>query len=116
MNLRAQGDRAEARARAHLESRGLRFLHAQYRCKAGEIDLVMEDREVLVFVEVRQRRSNRFGGALASIDARKQRRILAAAAHYLQAHGQGRRARLDVVVMEADDHLRWIPNAFEAHN
>ncbi|MBK1692705.1 YraN family protein [Ectothiorhodospira mobilis] len=116
MNRRAQGDRAEARARAHLESRGLRLLTAQYRCKAGEIDLVMEDQGTLVFVEVRQRRSARFGGALASIDTRKQRRILAAAAHYLQAHGQGRSARLDVVVIEADDRIQWIPNAFEAHS
>ncbi|ANB01334.1 YraN family protein [Ectothiorhodospira sp. BSL-9] len=114
VNRRAQGDVAEARARAYLESRGLRFIRAQFRCKVGEIDLVMEDRDSLVFVEVRQRRSARYGGAAASINHRKQRRILRAAAYYLQIHGCQRPARLDVIAIEADNRIQWIPNAFEA--
>lgn len=114
VNRRAQGDSAEGRARAYLESQGLRFVRAQFRCKLGEIDLVMEDRDSLVFVEVRQRRSARFGGAAASVNHRKQRRILAAAAYYLQIHGCQRPARLDVVAIEADNRIQWIPNAFEA--
>ena len=113
-NRKAQGDAAEARACAFLEQQGLRLITAQFRCKVGEIDLIMEDQGTLVFVEVRQRRSARYGGAAASIHGRKQRRILAAAAFYLQIHGGNRPARLDVVAIEADDRLNWIPNAFEA--
>ncbi|EHQ51397.1 MULTISPECIES: YraN family protein [Ectothiorhodospira] len=114
MSRKAQGDAAEARARSFLERQGLRFVTAQFRCKVGEIDLVMDDQGTLVFVEVRQRRSARFGGAAASINGRKQRRILAAAAFYLQIHGCNRPARLDVVAIESDNRLNWIPNAFEA--
>lgn len=77
------GQQVEAQAQRWLAHRGLTPLEKNYRCKAGEIDLVMRDGEALVFVEVRYRRQNRFGGGLESVDLRKQRKLLLAARHYL---------------------------------
>ena len=80
------GQRAEARAQAYLERQGLALVVRNYRCKGGEIDLVMRAPDgTLVFVEVRARRGHAYGGAAASVTAQKQRRILQAANHYLAA-------------------------------
>ena len=85
-----------------------------YRCRHGEIDLIMHDGDSLVFVEVRYRRSESFGGALASVDAHKQRKLISTAAHYLQAKGQRCAARFDVVAVGANRQIDWVPNAFDA--
>ena len=74
---------AEALARQHLEAKGYRLLTTNHREKAGEIDLVMRDGESLVFVEVRQRRSDLRGSAAESIGAQKLRRLTAAAGLYM---------------------------------
>ena len=110
----AAGDRAEARACRYLEARGLRLRERNYRTRRGEIDLVMDDAGVLVFVEVRYRAPGARVSALESITAAKRRRITAAAEHYLVARpGAGqRRCRFDVVAI-ADD-VEWLRAAFEA--
>lgn len=117
-----KGRRAESRARRYLEGRGLDFIEANYRCRSGEIDLIMDDDGALVFVEVRYRRNRDFGGALESIDAGKQRRLRTAAAHYLQYRRQDVEpaCRFDVVLITGDaggNHggdagIDWIRNAF----
>lgn len=108
------GARAEQRARAHLEAAGLRFVAANVRYRLGEVDLVMADGPVAVFVEVRSRRSSAFGGAAASVDGRKQLRVRRAAQCWLQAR-LGERpwppCRFDVVAIEAG-RLHWLKNAF----
>ncbi|MGO4155618.1 YraN family protein [Cupriavidus sp. YAF13] len=113
----ARGARAESRALDYLERQGLALVVRNYRCKGGEIDLIMRAADgTLVFVEVRQRASRAFGGAAASVTPAKQRRILLAAAHYLAAQaGQGLepRCRLDVVALEPG-RLEWIRDAFDA--
>ncbi|MDX9767225.1 MAG: YraN family protein [Ectothiorhodospiraceae bacterium] len=109
-----RGQQAEQDACAHLTGHGLRLLTTNYRCRGGEIDLVMEDGRTLVFVEVRMRRHQRFGGALESIDGHKRRRLLVAARHYLQACAKQRNARFDVVTVDGQGRLEWIRNAFEA--
>ncbi len=117
MNTRqARGRAAENRARHHLERAGLRLRHANYRCRCGEIDLVMESREgEIVFVEVRYRARTDYGGALASIDARKRRRVIRAAALYLAQQAlEHAPARFDVVGVDADDRVEWIAGAFDA--
>ncbi len=110
-----QGFDVESRAQAWLVRRGLVAVDRNVRFRGGEIDLVMRDGEHWVFVEVRARRDTRFGGAAASVDARKQRRIALAAQLYLLGRF-GQRAwppcRFDVVAFEAGEP-RWIRAAFD---
>lgn len=83
---RARGDAAEDAARQLLEGEGLRTLARQVNFRFGELDLVMRDGEFVVFVEVRYRKDDRFGGGLASVDRRKCRRIALAARAWLARH------------------------------
>ena len=100
-DARARGQAAEAQARAFLERRGLAWVEGNYHCRGG------------VFVEVRYRRGVRFGGARASIDRRKQARLLHAAAHYLQRRAVRAPARIDVVALDGDGRIEWIQNAIQ---
>ena len=115
-NTRTQGQWAEDRALAHLQSAGLRLLARNYRTPGrggGEIDLVMRDRDgTLVFVEVRSRTHGGFGGAGASISATKQQRIIFAARHYLMRLPSPPPCRFDVVLVE--EGVQWIKAAFDA--
>ena len=108
----AAGRRAEDRAAVFLEKRGLRVLARNYRCRGGEIDLVCRDGRALVFVEVRLRRTQAFGGAAASITPAKQRRIILAAQHYLAGQPECD-CRFDCVLIEGE-RLEWLKNAFSA--
>jgi putative endonuclease len=115
----ADGDRAERLAGEHLARHGLAVIARNYRCRTGEIDLVCADGDVTVFVEVRYRASARFGGAGASIDARKQARIVAAARHFLATRGASRAegpCRFDAVLLDRLDaaSIEWIRDAFGA--
>ena len=113
-----RGDRAERAALDYLSRRGLRHLMSNYRCRFGEIDLIMDDGESLVFVEVRYRKDTGFGGGAASIDQRKQHRLRITAEHYRQSQrGADQRAcRFDVVSLTGDlaanTSIDWIQNAF----
>ena len=97
---------------------GLVPVIANYQCRLGEVDLIMDDGETLVFVEVRWRAYNRYGGALASVDGRKQRRLILAARHYLgrYPYQAQRPCRFDVLGLEPDDdgevRYHWVQNAF----
>ena len=108
------GRAAEAAALAHLERAGLQLVLRNFRCKGGEIDLVMLDAATLVFVEVRYRANEQFGGAAASVTWRKQRRLANAAEYLLLARQELRRypARFDVVAISAAQQIDWIKNAF----
>lgn len=113
-----RGQATEDEALALLCRAGLVPLARNLRCKAGEIDLIMRDGDVLVFVEVRYRAAARHGGAAASIDAAKQARVARAAAHFLprlaRAGWGGRQpvCRYDVVAAE-DGALTWLRGAFD---
>ncbi len=110
------GTQAESLACVHLERAGLKLLTRNYRCPQGEIDLVMQERDSLVFVEVRYRRSSRFGSAAESVDTRKQARLQLAAAHYLSRHGGDRACRFDVVAISGGrpPEIEWLRDAFHA--
>lgn len=115
----ARGAAVEAAARRHLEDAGLRWLAGNVRYRGGELDLVMFDPAAasLVFVEVRYRRSGVFGGAAASVDAGKRRRLLLAAQLYLSAHPAHAQApcRFDVVEASGEPpRLHWLRDAFRA--
>jgi len=109
------GRDAENRAWRFLQSHGLRLLQRNYRSRRGEIDLVLQDRDSLVFVEVRCRRQSRFGSAAESIDRRKQSKLLACAQHYMQSNPEMARrpCRFDVISFDGPDGtIEWIRNAF----
>jgi putative endonuclease len=110
----ARGAAAEQAAADYLARQGLAVLARNYRIKGGEIDLICRDRRILVFVEVRARASNAFGGAAASIDTRKQARLILAARHYLQRLPQpDTPCRFDCVLLDAG-RLTWLKDAFRA--
>ena len=107
-----RGLEAEQLALDYLQRQGLTAVERNYRCRFGEIDLIMRDGQALVFVEVRLRASSSFGGAQESIDARKQRKLLAAARHYIGAQGRIPYCRFDAVLLNGDSRIEWIPNTF----
>jgi putative endonuclease len=106
------GGAAEDRAAQFLASRGLAIVARNFRTRLGEIDLIAREGATLVFVEVRLRASDAFGGAAASIGPRKQRRIAAAARLYLARLGAEPPCRFDVVTLE-DREPTWMRAAFE---
>ena len=113
------GNQAEMTACDFLQQQGLHLLERNYLCKRGEIDLIMRDKQHTVFVEVRFRRSSRFGSSAESVDWRKQTKLLATAEHYLQQHPKAAKGacRFDVVALSADNgqqHIDWIKDAFQA--
>lgn len=110
-----QGERTEQQALEYLQAAGLYLIERNYRCRFGEIDLVMADNDVLVFVEVRFRRNRLFGGPAASVDSHKQRRLIATAEHFLQYHRDRRHqpARFDLIAVTEPNNLEWIQNAIE---
>jgi len=120
-NTTTVGRRGEDLARRHLEAQGLKFLESNYRCRAGEIDLVMLDGPTLVMVEVRLRASTDHGSAAATVGPRKQRRFVLAARHMMLTRPAYRSlaARFDVVAIDVAGSRRapvvtWIRDAFRA--
>ena len=115
-----RGALAEAYAAGYLSARGLRLLERNFRCRLGEIDLIMRTVEptCLVFVEVRYRRSSHYGSALASVTPIKQQRLARTAATYLAQRPSLSElpARLDVLGLEGPlwrPKIEWIAGAFE---
>ena len=116
-NAHTIGTGAEDSALRFLERKGLQLLTRNYRCRRGEIDLVMQEGNFLVFVEVRYRKHDRYGSPAESVTTRKQQRILNAAAHYLQvaAGTNPNPCRFDVVAISAEgENIDWIRDAFQA--
>jgi len=117
-NTRQRGAWAEDHACDYLARRGLEVLVRNYRCRHGEIDLVLRDADALVFTEVRYRANREWVSGAQSVDAAKQRRLLASAEHFLQRHREhARRAcRFDVVDICGPQHapqVDWIQDAFQ---
>jgi putative endonuclease len=115
-----RGAASERLAAEYLQAQGLAVLARNVRCRAGELDLVCLDGGVLAIVEVRQRVRTDFGGALASVTWRKQRRIIRATQFLLQRQAQWRRRvlRFDVLAVEGvpdgAHRIVWIKDAFRA--
>lgn len=107
------GNAAEKLALEYLKQKGLSLREQNFRCPYGEIDIVMQDGDMLVFVEVRLRSSKHFGGAAMSVNTPKQNKLKRSAERYLQIHGE-QPCRFDVVLMQAIDvsKLEWLKNAF----
>ncbi len=123
------GERQEQAVADYLGNRGLELVAQNYQCKMGEIDLIMRDQETLVFIEVRFRRSQRFGTAVESVNLRKQNKIIRCARYFLLAHKLSEKipCRFDViglfprtkqtyssVVLAGDLQIEWVKGAFGA--
>jgi len=108
------GAQAEQLAAQFLGQHGLKLLQQNYRCRYGEIDLIMWDGRILVFVEVRLRSRADFGGAAASINSAKQSRLLRTAEHYLTSLKQIPPCRFDALLLHSAEgtDIEWIKNAF----
>ena len=104
------GAAAEALAARFLTTRGLAIVARNYRCRGGEIDLVVRDGNTLVFVEVRLRRSQAFGGAAESITATKRRRLRLAAQHYLLGLAREPPCRFDAILLDGlgAGNIEWL--------
>ena len=115
MDTLTRGKEAEERASHYLQAQGLQLLARNYRSKRGEIDLILQDKDSLVFVEVRYRSYPHFGSATESVDRRKQSRLVACAQHYMQTHPHNcqQPCRFDVISITGQQPvIEWIPNAF----
>jgi len=111
--MNRRGDAAENLVATFLERQGLKILERNYRCRFGEIDLVARSGAQLVFVEVRARKSEAFGGAAGSITVAKRRRLVAAARHFLAKYRVERACRFDVVLVHgSEQRVEWITDAF----
>jgi putative endonuclease len=111
------GNLAEELAKDYLTKQGLRFIEHQYRSKVGEIDLIMQDQQTLVFVEVRYRETDEFGSPEETITRAKQRHLIRTAQFYLQTHEYMTHlfSRLDVIAIlgrKPNLKITWIPDAF----
>ncbi len=113
-----KGQEAETRAAHFLQTQGLILVQRNFRCKLGEIDLIMKDQSTLVFVEVRLRSNRFFTQAAESVNWQKQRKLINAAQFYLQQHKlvDAVPCRFDVIAIEnnAINPSNWIKNAFGA--
>ncbi|TFW15403.1 YraN family protein [Massilia arenosa] len=111
--LQEHGHAWEQHALSYLRKRGLTLIAENYRCKGGELDLIMRDQDTVVFVEVRQRADADHGGPLASITPAKVRRLLRAAQTWLLTQRHVPPCRFDIIAIEGAD-ISWIRNAIEA--
>ena len=109
-----RGRIAEEKALAYLLAQGLKLIRQNYSCRLGEIDLIMRDRNCLVFIEVRSRISKNFGGGLGSITYTKKQKIIKSASYYLLTQNMQTWAlRFDVISIDGKAaSITWIKDAF----
>lgn len=112
MDRRATGHQAEETALEHLSEQGLELLERNFRCKMGEIDLIMRHDDTLIFVEVRYRNDTTRGTGAESITRAKIRRIIKTAEYFLLVHPEYHDIDCRFDVVSLDDSIDWIQNAF----
>lgn len=115
------GKQAESEACQYLKQRGLKLLCQNYRCYHGEIDLIMQDQDDIVFVEVRYRKRTDFGNALESVNRAKINKLVKAANHFLQGKNWLYKvnSRFDIIAIHpiaGKMQLEWIKHAFSVEN
>jgi putative endonuclease len=111
--MSGRGQAAEDFAAAYVEQRGLTIVARNFHCRFGEIDLIAKEGKTLVFIEVRMRSNDAFGGAAASITAGKREKLLRTARHYLSDFTVAPACRFDAVLINGRDNtIEWIKNAF----
>ena len=115
--LRRQGNIAEDQAAKYLQNKGYKILTRNFSCKVGEIDIIAQDKQnTIIFIEVKQRKTNLFGGGLAAVNKAKQRRITLTAAEYIKkTHPKYFALRFDIITITGND-LEHYENAFTTQN
>lgn len=117
MSSQTTGEHAEKTALNYLEKHGLTLVAKNYHSRRGEIDLIMEDKDTLVFIEIRYRKSAKYGSALESVNTQKQSRIIHTAQTYIQKNASNYSAyRFDVVALKPNNDtidIDWIKDAFQ---
>lgn len=112
------GKYSEQQAKDYLIAQGLQLLTANFRSYSGEIDLIMQDKNIIVFVEVRTRNRTDYGSALESVTRNKQHKIIKTAEYFLQQKKLLYKVlcRFDIITIESnrEPKLQWIKNAFTA--
>lgn len=117
-NTKEQGDFSEQKAQQFLIENGLILVTKNFRCKLGEIDLIMNDESTLVFIEVKYRKSSQFGLPCEAVSATKQKKLVNTANYYLQQQGinaYNTDCRFDVVGLAGpieSSNITWLKNAF----
>jgi putative endonuclease len=107
-----RGESSEEQAFKFLVDNGLELVTRNFRCKQGELDLIMNDKQTLVIVEVRYRKSDKYGSAVESVTRSKQSRIIAATHIYLSTRKTDSPIRFDVIAISGNGQIEWIKNAF----
>lgn len=114
---RKLGHRKEIEAKHFLCRQGMKCITQNYHCKLGEIDLIMRQGNVIIFVEVKYRRNTVYGSSQEMVSSAKQRKLVKTAWHFLQAHPKLQHCdyRFDIIAIDqtAQEPLTWIHNAFE---
>jgi len=113
-NRQMIGAAAEQTALDYLEKAGLLLIERNFRIRRGEIDLVMQDNDEIVFVEVRARDVGRFGDGIDSITRAKRSRLIAAASAWLQRQRSEPPTRFDVIGLNQTGKITWVQDAFRA--
>ncbi|OOC09187.1 MULTISPECIES: YraN family protein [Thioalkalivibrio] len=108
------GQQAEQRAARYLQDRGLRLVASNVRRPWGELDLVLREGDTVVFVEVRMRSNQDYGGGLESVDRRKRRKLVRMAETWMLEEDWNGPARFDVVALDGDGGVEWIVDAIRA--
>jgi putative endonuclease len=115
LKTQEKGRVAEEQALAYLKAQGMRFIAQNYNCRLGEIDLIMQDKDHLVFIEVRSRTSSYFGGGIGSITYAKKQKIMNTASYYMLNHQKQNKYALRFDVLSIDGksaEVTWIKDAF----
>ena len=114
MTGKYKGAQAETEICHFLLKQGLELVERNYHCACGEIDLIMQDQDMIVFIEVRLREKNSFGHPLETVTRHKQRKLTKTALLYLQKERclHIKSCRFDVVGIDGDGRIEWIKDAF----
>jgi len=118
LSTKETGDCWELYAEHFLKKNGLVLITKNFHCRQGEIDLVMQDGKCIVFVEVKYRKNNHFGGAISAVTTRKQQKIIKTASFFLhqqRLNEYNTAYRFDIVAIEGDisnPKTDWLQNAF----
>lgn len=113
-NAQRIGKQAEISAKCYLEQQGLVLISENYSCKLGEIDLIMDDADQVVFIEVKYRKSASYGSSIEMVNPRKQKKIILTARHYLHQHHltETISSRFDIIGIVPNQPIQWLKNAF----
>ena len=114
MNTTLTGREGEARAADYLRKQKYEVIGANYRCRFGELDLIAKKRELVIFVEVKLRKNDRFGAAAEAVTLSKQDKLRKAAASWLASHDCDAPTRFDIIEIYTETgRINHIENAFE---